>query len=146
MVTVPDVVGLAVADARARVEAAGLVLAFLDEEDGVVATQDPPANTRLPRGRIVTVSLEVAAEEDDGLSSTVVLVLVGLAAAAAGLVGGRFLRARRRGRGWVSDHVAVVPTPGPPSYDVSTAGTSHDVGLVPQQQPPRVDLEEVLDR
>jgi beta-lactam-binding protein with PASTA domain len=149
LVTVPDLRRRSLADARAAVAAAGLVLRAGGATTGTVATQTPAPGTRAPRGSVVAVTMAAAAAVPPSRSwvpAAVALaaVLVAVTVAATAIRGLR----RRRQRRWVREHVRVVAGSSPGGaaagqVDEVGPGPTRSVGLQPHPDHGTQTLEEV---
>jgi hypothetical protein len=136
LVTVPDLVGLTVADARRVCEAVGLVLGDTPGTQGEIASQQPIAGTLIPVDSPVTVALLEPSDWTRTLGTLSALVLL-VAGAAAATVASR----RHRERLWVGSHVELAPVPGktvvaePVETDDSDQTARHVVQLTPRADP-----------
>jgi hypothetical protein len=118
LVRAPDLVGDTVTDARAALGARGLVLGETLDDDGEIASQQPPAGTLVPVGTTVTVALE----HGPRWAAIVVVLAVVLGAAAAAAVAGYRLLRRRRDRRWVHRHLRLAPEAGHRRAEVTQPG------------------------
>ncbi len=106
-VTVPNLLGLSVQEARKVVDRVGLEL-DLSDGSGTVVEQDPRAGSTAKAGDLVLVSLSAPVPPPWWQGPGGVAAVVGaLLAAGAGLSAVRRWRARR----WVRGHVRLVPRP-----------------------------------
>ncbi|HET6214871.1 MAG TPA: PASTA domain-containing protein [Micromonosporaceae bacterium] len=150
-VSVPDLIGLTEAEARAALDAVGLFATIALVRDGSgpgkVVGQDPAPGTTVARGTTVTVRVE----RTSSLLGLPIAVVAGgggglllLLLAAVGL--GALLRRGRPGRAGQAGKVRVRPVFPVPQVRVEALGpdVGHVVALRPRDDPGTQVLEEVL--
>lgn len=133
LVAVPDVVGDDAADARAALEALGLLPAGSEESDGKVTEQQPPAGTLVPMAS--AVSLVLQEQQSSGPSLLAGLVAVGAVALAA-----RGPLTRSLDRRWVRTHLDLRPgtrarEAAAAEPEATAAGRTRVVRAVPRYDP-----------
>jgi hypothetical protein len=123
-VTVPDLRGKSLDEARASGEGAGLVVQLSGAaQKGLVDRQNPAPGTREPRGSTVTVSLAAVVPHSNTRVPPWVWGLVAVAVLAAAAVATWLIR-RFKGRSakWARDHVRVTPDPDAGRTSVAATG------------------------
>jgi beta-lactam-binding protein with PASTA domain len=109
-VTVPDLRGKSLDEARANAEGAGLVVQVSGSaQNGFVDRQNPAPRTRVQRGSTVTVSLQVLVPRSSRRVPSSVWGVVAVAALAAAAVATWLIRRlRMRSAKWARDHIRVT--------------------------------------
>ncbi len=109
LVTVPDLAGLQVGEARARLKNVGLVLANEADNGRWIRSQNPPPRTRVDTGTAVHVTL-VPPSRWWLVGVCIALLLAGWWAIRAARL--------RSARKWVDEHVSVVAQPANTDLDL----------------------------
>jgi beta-lactam-binding protein with PASTA domain len=139
LIAVPNVLGKTAAQARSALAAGGLVLGN-DPGDGTIESQEPAADTLVPAGSAVTITL---AHPSSRWPVGVLLVLL-----VAAVIGPRFIRGRGDRR-WVRAHVQVrggatrAPTVEIAEQPDPSSQPTHVVRLEPHADQGTQVLEEV---
>lgn len=147
LVTVPNLVGLTVAESRRACQAVGLLLGDTPTTDDLVSSQQPVSGLLVPVGSTVTVAFPGPTGWIRIAVAAGLLVLLVAATAVAAVA----LR-RHRERLWVRSHVELAPDPGPTDVVTLVEGadhgreTRHVLQLAPNhEREPTVVVKELTD-
>lgn len=156
LVTVPDIRGLKVSDARTRIRDDGLQLATEGATTGLVVSQRPSAGSRMARGSTVTATVRqpavgVAVHRPIRWAGIAILALAALVVSTAGwLTRKLWPKARTASRGLPrrypagGEHVDVRCQAAPPNLKITTVGsTASPVRVTVHGRDPNIKLKEV---